>query len=234
MPWARSRSLLFSLLETAPRIVCRMPASASMKQLRVEPVPTPTMLSATTYSRAARPTSAFSSSWVFGGDLIPGLSTPAPQLRPDPGIELLPAEPAGGERSLAQARSFLVRLLRDLRRLVVADVRVQRRHEHQRALHQFVDARRVRFDAARAVLLEAARTVGQQANALQQVVDDHRLEHVQLEVARRTGQVDRHVVAEHLAAQHRQRFALGRVDLARHDPAAWLVLRDRDLAEPRA
>ena len=36
------------------------------------------------------------------------------------------------------------------------------------------------------------------------------------------------------AAQHRHRLALGRVDLARHDRAARLVLGDADLAEPRA
>ena len=52
---------------------------------------------------------------------------------------------------------------------------------------------------------------------------DERLEHVQFEIAGRAAEIDRHVVAEHLAAQHRQRFALGRIDLARHDRAARLV-----------
>ena len=35
-----------------------------------------------------------------------------------------------------------------------------------------------------------------------------------------------------LAAQHGQRFALGRIHLARHDRTARLVLRDADLAQP--
>ena len=44
----------------------------------------------------------------------------------------------------------------------------------------------------------------------------------------------RGVVAEHLHADHGQRLALGRVDLARHDRRARLVLRQRQLAQARA
>src|SRR5262245_14583648 len=67
MPCARSRSLLFSELDTAPAIDVRCDANASMKWFTVEPVPTPTTVPGTTYSSAARPTSAFSSSWVIDG-----------------------------------------------------------------------------------------------------------------------------------------------------------------------
>ena len=67
MPWARRRSLLFSLLDTAPAISPRRLASASMKQLTVEPVPTPTTLPGTTWASAAWPTSTFNSSWVMEG-----------------------------------------------------------------------------------------------------------------------------------------------------------------------
>ena len=45
-----------------------------------------------------------------------------------------------------------------------------------------------------------AHAIGQQANALQHVVDDERLVDVELEVARGAADVDRHVVAQHLAA----------------------------------
>ena len=48
MPCERSRSLLRSLLDTAPGIVCLMLANASMKQSTVEPVPTPTRLPGST------------------------------------------------------------------------------------------------------------------------------------------------------------------------------------------
>jgi hypothetical protein len=43
---------------------------------------------------------------------------------------------------------------------------------------------------------------------------------------------DGDVVAQHLAGQHRQRFALGRVDLAGHDRAARFVGRQFDSASP--
>ena len=49
-----------------------------------------------------------------------------------------------------------MRMLGNFRRLVVADVRRQRGHQHQRTLHQFADALAIGFDAARAVLVEAA------------------------------------------------------------------------------
>ena len=52
---------------------------------------------------------------------------------------------------------------------------------------------------------------------LQHVVQDDRLVDVELEVALRAGEGHGVVVAEHLHADHRQRLALGRVDLARHD-----------------
>ena len=45
---------------------------------------------------------------------------------------------------------------------------------------------------------------------------------------------DRLAIADHLGADHRQRLALGRIDLARHDRAAGLVLRQRQLAKARA
>ena len=50
---------------------------------------------------------------------------------------------------LLQRRPVLVGLLRDLRGVVVADMRVERGHEHQAAREVLVDARPVRFDARR-------------------------------------------------------------------------------------
>jgi hypothetical protein len=65
--------------------------------------------------------------------------------------------------------------------------------------------------------------VGQQAHALQEVVGDQRLEDVELEVAGGAADADGDVVAHHLAAEHRQRLALGRVHLAGHDRTAGFV-----------
>src|SRR5882762_4423182 len=81
---------------------------------------------------------------------------------------------------------------------------------------------------------EALGPVGQQPHALEEIVDDERLEHVQLEISRGTADIDRDVVAEHLRAQHRHRLGLRGIDLARHDRAAGLVFRNRDLADAAA
>lgn len=51
-------------------------------------------------------------------------------------------------------------------------------------------------------------------NGLQHVSNNHRLEHVQLEVSIASSDGDSHVVAHYLSTDHRQRFALGRVYLA--------------------
>ena len=66
-----------------------------------------------------------------------------------PLVELLRADVAQRERGVAQRRALAMRLLGDRRGLVVADVRVERGDQHQRALHQLGDARAVRLDAAR-------------------------------------------------------------------------------------
>ena len=124
--------------------------------------------------------------------------------------------------------------LGDGRRLVVADVRRQRGDQHQRAFHQFGNAVAVRLDAVHAMFFQAAHAVRQQTRALQEIVRDQRLVHIQLEVARGAAHGDRHVVAEHLAAQHGDCFALGGIDLARHDRAARLVFGNRDFTEARA
>ena len=68
----------------------------------------------------------------------------------------------------------------------------------------------------------------------QEVVGHHRVEHVQLEMPAGAGERDGGVIAEHLRAHHRQRFALRRVHLARHDRRARLVFRQHQLAEARA
>ncbi|MNO92612.1 hypothetical protein D3C76_841930 [compost metagenome] len=113
-------------------------------------------------------------------------------------------------------------------------MRVQRRHQHQPPFQVRRHLLGIRLDARHAVLLEVAAAVSQQFDRLQQVVDDHRLEHVQLQMPLAGGKADRRVIAQHLAGQHRQCFALGRVDLAWHDRAARLVGRQAYLGQPGA
>ena len=88
--------------------------------------------------------------------------------------------------------------LRDLRRRVVADERRERRHQHERVAHVARDRLAVRLDADDAVLAEAVAGVGEQIDALEEIVDEHRLEHVELEVPARAGDADADVVAHHV------------------------------------
>src|SRR3712207_9122820 len=64
---------------------------------------------------------------------------------------------------------------------------------------------------------EAVADVMEQADGVQEVVDHHRVEDVELEVALRSGETDGRVVAEDLHGHHRHRLALRRVHLARQD-----------------
>jgi hypothetical protein len=127
-----------------------------------------------------------------------------------------------------------VRLLGDLGGLVVADLGVERGHQHERLVEVLAGALGVGLDADDAVVDEAVGGVAEEARRLQQVVDHDRLEHVELEVAVGPGDGDGGVVADHLGAHHREGLGLGRVDLARHDRRAGLVLGEPDLADAAA
>ena len=83
------------------------------------------------------------------------------------------------------------------------------------------------------MLGEGARGVRHQPDRVQHVVGQYGLIDVELEMALAAGDRDRGVIAEHLAAHHRHRLALRRIDLARHDRGARLVLRQHQFAEAR-
>ena len=65
MPWAARRRELASELETAPAIRARLPASASMKKLTVEPVPTPMTVPGWMNWSAAAAARCFFWSWLM-------------------------------------------------------------------------------------------------------------------------------------------------------------------------
>ena len=63
-------------------------------------------------------------------------------------------------------------------------------------------------------------------------VEDHqRFIDVHFKITAGAAEADRDVIGHHLHGDHRQRFALGRVNLARHDGGAWLVLWDLQFAK---
>ena len=82
--------------------------------------------------------------------------------------------------------------------------------------------------------VEAVAGVAEQADGLQQIVGNHRHKHIQLEIARSAGDADGGVVAQHLRGHHGERFALGGVDLARHDRRARFVFGNAQFAQAAA
>jgi len=69
---------------------------------------------------------------------------------------------------------------------------------------------------------------------VEDVADDQRLEHIQLEVAIGAANSHGNVVAHHLCAHHGDRLALSGVDFARHDGASRLILGERELTKAAA
>lgn len=85
-------------------------------------------------------------------------------LSTHPLVELLRAKIAECESGILKASSFLVRFFRNLRRLVIANVRIQRGNKHKGILHVIRDALTVRFNPCGAMLIERIASVGKQAD----------------------------------------------------------------------
>src|SRR5207244_1685904 len=88
----------------------------------------------------------------------------------------------------ASVPPFRMSLLCDLARLVVADVRREDRDRDERVSQVLVDHPAVRLDAPGAVLVERDTGVGDELDGLEQVVEHHGLEDVELEVSLRAGE----------------------------------------------
>ena len=137
-------------------------------------------------------------------------------------------------RDLAQRPARPRRLLDDLARLVVADVRVERRRGRERQLGVALALLAVRLDPVDALLGEQPRRGREQPDRVEQVPRHQRDEDVQLEVALHAADRDRRVVADHLRRDLRHDLGDDRVDLAGHDRGALLELGQEDLGEPGA
>ena len=137
-------------------------------------------------------------------------------------------------RDLAQRAAARRRVLDDLGGLVVADERVERGGDGERALGRGLAAGEVRLDAVDALLREQLARGREQRDRLQQVARDQRDPHVQLELALEAADGDRRVVADHLRADLQHDLRDHRVDLARHDRGALLQLGQEQLADAGA
>lgn len=135
---------------------------------------------------------------------------------------------------LLQTQVFSVSVLSNLRSVVVTNERGEGGHEHQGALHQFVDLRFVSLNTSDAALIKRIHHVAQEANTLNQVISDHRLKDVQFKVTLASGEVNGGGVTHHLNSDHRHGFTLGGVDLTRHDGATRFVSRNNDFAQTAA
>ena len=137
-------------------------------------------------------------------------------------------------RHLAQRPAARRRVLDDLRRAVVADERVQRGGDGQRALGRRLAAGEVGLDALDALLAQGVRRRRQQVDRLQQVARDQRDPHVELELALHAADRDRGVVADHLRGDLQHDLRDHRVDLPGHDRRALLQLGQEQLADAGA
>ena len=88
-----------------------------------------------------------------------------------------------------------------------------------------VNLRAVEFDACNAVVNEAVTSVFDETNRMQQVVNHDGVKDIQFEIALRACESNRCVIAEDLHGDHRHRFTLRRVDLARHNGRTGFILR---------
>ena len=154
-------------------------------------------------------------------------------------VQLLLGESPGGDvpaldDDLANRLALRERLLGDARRLLVAEVLVERGHDRRRALGVLAQPLDVGGDAVDTAVGEQPRHRGKQPDRLEQVAPEHRQHDVELEVPRGATPRHRGVVADDLGAGHERRLGDDRVHLPRHDRRARLEVRQVDLAQPRA
>src|SRR5207248_6952041 len=109
-------------------------------------------------------------------------------------VELLALEETKFEAGLPQRLILHIRFVSDLGRFVVADVRTEGGDEHEGAVHVLRNLFAVRLDAHHAVLGKGVARVAQQPHRVEEIVDDHRLEDVELKVALRPREGNRRVV----------------------------------------
>src|SRR3982075_2219683 len=102
------------------------------------------------------------------------------------------------QRGLAQADVLYVRRVSNLGGLVVSNLRSQRCHQHQGVLHIPIHLGAINLDAFDHVLDVSVARVCDQRDGVEEVVNDHRLENVKLEITLRASESDRSSCAMNL------------------------------------
>ncbi len=115
---------------------------------------------------------------------------------------------------------------------VIADVRAQGRHQHQRFVEQFIDPFPVGLDPGYQVVGKTHDRVGKKPDGLEQAVYHHRFEHIEFKISLGPGKAHRDVIADDPCDHHGHGLALGGIHLSRHDGTSRFIGRDPDLPDP--
>src|SRR5580698_1546523 len=124
--------------------------------------------------------------------------------------------------------------MRNLRRFVVPNHRRERGHKHQRALDELIDLLEIGLCSFDQELTKVRASVGHDRYRMGHVEDDQRLVDIHLQISTCATEANCYVVGHYLNSDHRERFGLCRVYLARHNRRAWLVLRNLQFCETRS
>src|SRR6266446_702869 len=108
------------------------------------------------------------------GALAAGDTVPDHLARVDDLVEARLVDITGLERGLFQAQVCVVRLVRDFGRLVIADHRAERGHQHQRAADHLVDALLVEPGSLDRETPQLVASVAQHTGGMQEIIDDDR------------------------------------------------------------
>src|SRR5690242_14384911 len=101
--------------------------------------------------------------------------------RPHQLVEPRAAQVSEFQARVPQAEPLRVSRVRDLGGFIVTDLGTQSRHQHQRIAHVFVDLGAVQRDSADHVIHKSKAGIVYQRDRVQKIVNQHRLENVQLE-----------------------------------------------------
>src|ERR1700730_619046 len=100
----------------------------------------------------------------------PGDTLPDHLLRVDDFVKSLLVDVAGFERGLLQGQVPIVGLVRDHGGLVIADLRAESRHQHQRAADHLVDALAVELRALDREMTQFLACIAENAGRMQEIV----------------------------------------------------------------
>lgn len=152
-------------------------------------------------------------------------------LGTDPLVKLLGGEEVKGEGSLLEGGSLLVGLFSGGSSIVVTNVGIKGGDEHEGLLHDGTNTGFIGLDALDAIESEGIGGIGNETNTGEKVLDHDGLEDIKLKMTIGAGNGNGDVVTHDLGTDHGHGLALGGVDLAGHDGATRLILRELQLTQ---